>query len=206
MDVEKIKGLEETFRVRAGKYRIIFNVDSLENTIYVTHIEARKKAYEKIGWSTRFLLLLVFSRSSWAFFLEGNKFSFYRFKNFFNSRSPWKFQSDTSFANVDCQRKATRSSWELISQFLIRLFLVVFLVEKFIIVDFLWQKCVVMFRYSSFHVVWGVWWQHRKNFSLLFRRLLYHQFVLRFFSEVPLSVCFKHLLNDIDHTGTDEVS
>ena len=49
MDVEKIKGLEETFRVRAGKYRIIFNVDSLENTIYVTHIEARKKAYEKIG-------------------------------------------------------------------------------------------------------------------------------------------------------------
>ena len=48
MDTEKIKGLERTFRVRAGKYRIIFYVDHAEKTIYVTHAEARKKAYEKI--------------------------------------------------------------------------------------------------------------------------------------------------------------
>ena len=48
MDTEKIKGLERTFRVRIGKYRIIFYVDQAEKTIYVTHAEARKKAYEKI--------------------------------------------------------------------------------------------------------------------------------------------------------------
>ena len=48
MDTEKLKGLERTFRVRAGKYRIIFYVDNAEKTIYITHTEARKKAYEKI--------------------------------------------------------------------------------------------------------------------------------------------------------------
>jgi mRNA-degrading endonuclease RelE of RelBE toxin-antitoxin system len=49
MDTEKIKGLERTFRVRAGKYRIIFYVDNAEKKIYVTHAEARKNAYEKLG-------------------------------------------------------------------------------------------------------------------------------------------------------------
>ena len=48
MNTEKIRGLDRTFRVRAGKYRIIFNVDNAEKTIYVTHAEARKKAYERI--------------------------------------------------------------------------------------------------------------------------------------------------------------
>ena len=48
MDTERIKGLERTFRVRAGKYRIIFYVDNAEKTIYVTHAEAWKKAYERI--------------------------------------------------------------------------------------------------------------------------------------------------------------
>ena len=48
MDSEKLKGLERTFRVRVGKYRIIFFVDNAEKTIYVTHAEERKKAYEKI--------------------------------------------------------------------------------------------------------------------------------------------------------------
>lgn len=48
MDTEKLKGLERTFRVRAGKYRIIFYVDNAKKTIYVTHVEARKKVYEKI--------------------------------------------------------------------------------------------------------------------------------------------------------------
>jgi mRNA-degrading endonuclease RelE of RelBE toxin-antitoxin system len=48
MDTEKIKGLDRTFRERAGKYRIIFYVDNTEKMIYVTHVEARKKAYEKI--------------------------------------------------------------------------------------------------------------------------------------------------------------
>ena len=49
MDVEKIKGLERTFRIRMGKHRIIFHVNKTERTIYVTHLEARKKVYTKIS-------------------------------------------------------------------------------------------------------------------------------------------------------------
>jgi len=49
MDVEKIKGLERTFRIRIGDYRIIFHVGKMERTIYVAHIEARKKVYERLG-------------------------------------------------------------------------------------------------------------------------------------------------------------
>jgi len=48
MDVEKIKGLEKTFRIRVGTYRIIFQVDTKEKVVYVTHVEARKKAYKKL--------------------------------------------------------------------------------------------------------------------------------------------------------------
>lgn len=46
IDVEKIKGLERTFRIRIGKYRIIFYADKNEKTIYVTHAEIRKRAYK----------------------------------------------------------------------------------------------------------------------------------------------------------------
>jgi len=49
MDVEKIKGLERTFRIRIGKHRIIFHVEKTEKTIYVTHAEARKKVYERLS-------------------------------------------------------------------------------------------------------------------------------------------------------------
>jgi mRNA-degrading endonuclease RelE of RelBE toxin-antitoxin system len=49
MDIEKIRGIEKTFRIRTGKYRIIFHVDNSENKIYVTHVEPRKKAYTKRG-------------------------------------------------------------------------------------------------------------------------------------------------------------
>jgi mRNA-degrading endonuclease RelE of RelBE toxin-antitoxin system len=48
LDVEKIKGMQKTFRVRVGKFRIILHVDDTEKTIYVTHVEARKKAYTKL--------------------------------------------------------------------------------------------------------------------------------------------------------------
>jgi mRNA-degrading endonuclease RelE of RelBE toxin-antitoxin system len=48
MDVEKIKGMQKTFRIRVGKLRIIFHVDDAEKTIYVTHAEGRKKAYTKL--------------------------------------------------------------------------------------------------------------------------------------------------------------
>jgi len=47
MDVEKIKGFEKTFRIRIGQYRIIFHVDKNEKTIYVTHLDARKRVYKK---------------------------------------------------------------------------------------------------------------------------------------------------------------
>jgi mRNA interferase RelE/StbE len=49
MDVEKIKGLDKTFRIRIGKYRIIFYVDKTEKTIYITHAETRKKVYTKLS-------------------------------------------------------------------------------------------------------------------------------------------------------------
>lgn len=45
MDTKKIKGLDKTFRIRIGKYRIIFHVDKDKKTIYVTHAETRKKVY-----------------------------------------------------------------------------------------------------------------------------------------------------------------
>lgn len=47
MDVEKIRGMDKTFRIRFGTCRIIFFVDDAERTIFVTHAEARKKAYTK---------------------------------------------------------------------------------------------------------------------------------------------------------------
>jgi len=49
MNVEKVKGLEKTFRIRISKYRVIFFVDKTEGTIYVTHAEARKRVYKKLG-------------------------------------------------------------------------------------------------------------------------------------------------------------
>jgi mRNA-degrading endonuclease RelE of RelBE toxin-antitoxin system len=49
MDAEKIRGAKNTFRLRIGGYRVIFFVDNAEGTVYVTHIEARKRAYTKKG-------------------------------------------------------------------------------------------------------------------------------------------------------------
>ena len=49
MDTEKIRGAKNSFRLRIGGYSVIFFVDNNEGTIYVTHIEARKKAYTKKG-------------------------------------------------------------------------------------------------------------------------------------------------------------
>jgi mRNA interferase RelE/StbE len=49
MDTEKISGVKNTFRLRVGKLRLLFFVDNTEQIIYVTHIEARKKAYSKTG-------------------------------------------------------------------------------------------------------------------------------------------------------------
>ena len=49
MDTEKIRGAKNTFRLRVRKVRILFFVDSPQGTIFVTHIEARKRASEKTG-------------------------------------------------------------------------------------------------------------------------------------------------------------
>lgn len=47
MDVASIRGVDKTFRIRVGRYRIIFAVDKVENTIYVTHLDTRKRVYKK---------------------------------------------------------------------------------------------------------------------------------------------------------------
>lgn len=47
MDIDTIKGLKKTFRIRTGSHRIIFFVDKDEKTIYVTHLDTRKRVYKK---------------------------------------------------------------------------------------------------------------------------------------------------------------
>jgi len=47
LDIEKLEGLERTYRIRIGNYRIIFHVDKKERTIYVTHIGHRKSIYKR---------------------------------------------------------------------------------------------------------------------------------------------------------------
>jgi mRNA-degrading endonuclease RelE of RelBE toxin-antitoxin system len=46
LDVEKLEGAERTFRVRIGRYRLIFHVDKKERTIFVTHLGKRESIYE----------------------------------------------------------------------------------------------------------------------------------------------------------------
>lgn len=47
MDAATIRGVEKTFRVRVGRYRIVFSVDKKEKTVYVTHVNTRKRVYKK---------------------------------------------------------------------------------------------------------------------------------------------------------------
>ncbi len=47
MDIDTIKGIKKTFRIRTGQHRIIFFVDKDEKTIYVTHLDTRKRVYKK---------------------------------------------------------------------------------------------------------------------------------------------------------------
>jgi len=46
LDVEKLEGAERTFRVRIGRYRLVFHVDKTERTIFVTHLGKRESIYE----------------------------------------------------------------------------------------------------------------------------------------------------------------
>ena len=47
MEVATIRDMNKTFRIRVVRYRIIFTVEKVENTIYVTHLDARKRVYGK---------------------------------------------------------------------------------------------------------------------------------------------------------------
>ena len=44
-DIKKIKGEENIYRVRIGKYRLIYFVDKSNKRIHVLKIETREKAY-----------------------------------------------------------------------------------------------------------------------------------------------------------------
>jgi len=45
-DVEKLEGLERSYRIRVGEYRIIFVVDKKERTVFITHIGKRESIYD----------------------------------------------------------------------------------------------------------------------------------------------------------------
>ena len=48
LDVEKLEGLERSYRIRVGDYRIIFVVDKKEKMIFVTHIGKRGSIYKRV--------------------------------------------------------------------------------------------------------------------------------------------------------------
>lgn len=43
----KLKGSENTFRVRVGEYRIIFEIDFDEKVVSVVHVANRRDVYRK---------------------------------------------------------------------------------------------------------------------------------------------------------------
>jgi mRNA interferase RelE/StbE len=47
LDVEKLEGAERTFRLRIGRYRLIFHVDKKERIIFVTHLGKRESIYQR---------------------------------------------------------------------------------------------------------------------------------------------------------------
>lgn len=44
-DLKKIEGSEDTYRIRFGKYRIIYYIDKEQKTIHILKFEFRKKVY-----------------------------------------------------------------------------------------------------------------------------------------------------------------
>ncbi len=46
LDVQKLEGIERTFRVRIGQYRLISHVDKKERVVFVTHFGKRESIYE----------------------------------------------------------------------------------------------------------------------------------------------------------------
>ena len=44
-DIKKLKGVENTYRIRIASYRIIYTVDFKKSSIFVSSIMQRKRAY-----------------------------------------------------------------------------------------------------------------------------------------------------------------
>jgi len=48
-DVKKIKGMHGIYRIRIGKWRMVYSVDFLENKIIIITIAPRGAAYKDLG-------------------------------------------------------------------------------------------------------------------------------------------------------------
>ena len=47
LDVAKVKGMKDTYRLREGKYRILYSSDAREKIVFVCKISTREKAYKQ---------------------------------------------------------------------------------------------------------------------------------------------------------------
>ncbi len=45
-DLKKIEGSDNTYRIRIGRYRVVYYVEKKQKTIYVLKFEIRGKAYK----------------------------------------------------------------------------------------------------------------------------------------------------------------
>ncbi len=43
----KLQGVESSYRIRVGDYRIIYEVDSANKSVIISHVRHRKDAYRK---------------------------------------------------------------------------------------------------------------------------------------------------------------
>jgi mRNA interferase RelE/StbE len=44
---EKLQGFEDLYRLRVGRYRIIYEIDKAESIVTIARVEHRKSAYRK---------------------------------------------------------------------------------------------------------------------------------------------------------------
>lgn len=47
LDIKKIKGLEDVYRLRVGNYRVLFEVNYFDNVIRIFYIDHRRKIYKR---------------------------------------------------------------------------------------------------------------------------------------------------------------
>ena len=48
MDIRKLKGLEDTYAVRIGDFRIVFKVYFDRKVVFVTRIDRRERVYDRL--------------------------------------------------------------------------------------------------------------------------------------------------------------